>query len=90
MSRRQNDPLRALTAEEQAALEALSRATSAPASHGARARALLAVAGGQSYTAAARGVGRRSGDAVAQVVARFNRDGLAAVAPRHGGGAAVR
>ena len=90
MSRRQNEPLRALTAEEQAALEALSRATSAPTSHGARARALLAVAGGQSYTAAARGVGRRSGDAVAQVVARFNRDGLAAIAPRHGGGAAAR
>lgn len=70
-------------------MEALGRAASAPASHGARARVVLAVAAGQSYTAAARSVGRRSGDAVAQVVARFNREGLAAIAPRHGGGAAL-
>lgn len=40
----------------------------------------------RSYTEAARRVGRRSGDAVAHVVARFNREGLAAVEPRHGGG----
>jgi transposase len=90
MTRRQKDPLRPLTAEERAALEQLSRATSEPASHVARARLVLAVAGGQSYTAAARGVGRRSGDAVAQLVARFNREGLAAIAPRHGGGAVVQ
>jgi transposase len=30
--------------------------------------------------------GRRSGDAVSQLVSRFNREGLAAVEPRHGGG----
>ena len=90
MSRRQGTPLRALTAEEQEALEALGRATSEPASHVTRARLVLAVAAGQSYTAAARSVGRRSGDAVAQLVARFNREGLAAIAPRHGGGAAGR
>ena len=89
MTRRQKDPLRPLTEEERAALERLSRATSEPASHVARARLVLAVADGRSYTAAARGVGRRSGDAVAQLVARFNRAGLAAIAPRHGGGAAV-
>ncbi len=89
MTRRQKDPLRPLTEEERAALEQLSRASSEPASHVARAKLVLAVAAGQSYTAAARGVGRRSGDAVAQLVARFNREGLAAIAPRHGGGAAV-
>jgi transposase len=89
MTRRQKEPLRPLTAEERAALEQLSRASSEPASHVARARLVLAVAAGQSYTAAARGVGRRSGDAVAQLVARFNQEGLAALAPRHGGGAAV-
>ena len=89
MTRRQNDPLRALTPEEQAALEALSRAQSEPASHVARATALLAVAAGQSYTAAARAAGRRSGDAVAHLVARFNQEGLAALVPRHGGGPAV-
>ena len=88
MTRRQKDPLRPLTAEERVALERLSRASGEPASHVARARLVLAVAGGQSYTAAARGVGRRSGDAVAQLVARFNREGLAALAPPPGGGAA--
>lgn len=89
MTRRQKEPLRPLTEAERVALEQLSRASGEPASHVARARLVLAVAGGQSYTAAARGVGRRSGDAVAQLVARFNKEGLAALAPRHGGGAAV-
>ena len=81
MTRRQKDPLRAL--------EQLSRAQREPASHVIRAQLVLAVAAGQSYTAAARGVGRRSGDAVARLVARFNRAGLAALVPGHGGGAAV-
>ena len=66
MTRRQKDPLRVLTEEERAALEQLGRASSEPASHVARARLVLAVAAGQSYTAAARGVERRSGDAVAR------------------------
>src|SRR5262245_1131366 len=88
MSRRRTDPLRSLTADEQAVLEHLSRAGSQPASHVARAKALLAVAAGRSYGEAARLAGRRSGDAVAQLVARFNRAGLAALAPGHGGGPA--
>jgi transposase len=52
----------------------------------ARAKVLLAVAAGQRYTEAARAAGRRSGDAVARLVARFNQEGLAAVEPGHGGG----
>ena len=90
MSRRRKDPLRALTDSERASLEQLGRATSAPATLVTRARALLAVADGCSYTEAARRVGRRSGDAVGELVARFNREGLAAVEPRHGGGPTVR
>ena len=43
-----------------------------------------------SYTAAAQLVGRDVGDTVARWVAGFNRDGLAAVVPRHGGGHRVR
>jgi transposase len=86
MSRRRKDPLRALTDDERSRLERLGRATSAPAGIVARARALLAVAAGCSYTAAARRVGRRSGDAVGGLVARFTREGPAAVEPRHGGG----
>jgi hypothetical protein len=87
MSRPPKDPLRALTDEEREILVKISRSFSEPASHVAHAKALLAVAAGKSYTAAAQGVGRRSGDAVAHLVTRFNADGLAAVAPRHGGGA---
>jgi transposase len=90
MSRRPKDPLRTLTDDERTGLEQLSRATSAPAALVVRTQVLLAVAGGCSYTEAARRVGRRSGDAVGALVARFNREGLAAVEPRHGGGPRVK
>jgi transposase len=90
MSRRRKDPLRALTEDERGKLDQVGRASSAPAAVVARARALLAVAEGCSYTEAARRVGRRSGDAVGELVARFNREGLAAVEPRHGGGPRVK
>jgi len=86
MTRRQKDPLRPLSAEEREVLERISRAHSDPASDVARAKALLAVADGASYTQAAQVTGRRSGDAVGQLVSRFNQEGLAAVEPRHGGG----
>lgn len=90
MPRRRKDPLRPLTESERRDLERLSRSESAPAAPVARARALLAVAGGGSYHAAARAAGRRDGDAVTGLVARFNREGLAAVEPRHGGGPPLR
>jgi len=90
MSRQQKDPLRRLQDTERVSLLRLSRSGTAPAAQVARARALLAVAEGQGYTAAARLVGRRTGDTVARWVAGFNRDGLAAVVPRHGGGHPVR
>ena len=86
MPRVQQDPLRPLTSDESACLERLSRSHTEPAAVVARAKALLAVAAGQPYTEAARATGHRSGDAVAQLVARFNRAGLAAVEPGHGGG----
>jgi len=86
MSRRKTDPLRPLTPDEQDALTRLSRSQAAPAAQVARAKLLLEVAAGSGYQDAAHAVGRRSGDAVAALVGRFNREGLAAVAPRHGGG----
>ncbi len=89
MTRKQKDPLRPLIEEELTVLTKISRAQSEPASHVARAKALLAVASGESYTAAARAAGRRSNDAVSQLVSRFNREGLMAIEPRHGGGPAV-
>jgi winged helix-turn helix protein len=84
------EPLRPLTAAERTALEHLSRASSERADRVTRAKLLLAVADGASFTAAAQAVGRRSGDAVAHLVSRFNAEGLAAVMPRHGGGPPVQ
>ena len=86
MSRRRKDPLRPLTDAEQHALTQLSRSQIASAVQVARASMLLAVAGGGDYQQAARSAGRRSGDAVSHLVARFNTEGLAALSPRHGGG----
>ncbi len=84
------EPLRPLTATEHATLAQLARATSERTDRVTRAKLLLAVAAGASFTAAAHTVGRRRGDAVARLVARFNRDGLAAVTPQHGGGPPVQ
>jgi hypothetical protein len=47
---------------------------------------LLAVADGSDSQQAAHAAGRKSGDAVSGPLARFNRAGLAARAPRPGGG----
>jgi transposase len=90
MSRRKTDPLRPLTAAERATLEQVARAHSERADRVARAKALLAVADGATYTAAATVAGRRSGDGVAQLVARFNRRGLAALDRQYGGGPPVQ
>src|SRR5918997_3042800 len=90
MSRRQKDPLRPLSGAERTFLLRLSRSQSAPAAQVARARALLAVAEGQSYTTAAALVGRHTGDTVARWVAGFTRGGPAPLVPRHGGGRPVR
>jgi hypothetical protein len=85
----QKAPLRALTPAERRALEAVARAGSERADRVARARALLAVAEGASFAAAARAAGRTSGVAVARLVARFNAEGVVAVTPGHGGGPPV-
>src|SRR5215813_6950101 len=86
MSRCPKDPLRPLTGVEQLALTQLSRSRAAPAAEVSRAAIVLAVARGAGYQQAARAAGRRSGDAVSHLVTRFNRQGLAALRPRHAGG----
>jgi transposase len=86
MTRRRKDPLRPLTDHERRELTLLSRSRTAPAAEVTRAQLLLAVADGADYQAAARAAGRRSGDAVARLVSRFNVEGLDAIRPRHGGG----
>ena len=90
MSRHRTDPLRPLTGDERQQLTRLSRSLSAPAAQVERARALLAIAEGASYTAAARQVGRRHTETISAWVSRFNREGLAAVRPGHGGGPRIR
>jgi hypothetical protein len=90
MVQRQKEPLRPLTGDERAELRRVARASSAPAGRVARAKALLVVADGARFAEAARAVGRRSGDAVAHLVARFNRLGPAALDAGHGGGPPVR
>jgi transposase len=86
MSRRKKDPLREPTDSERQGLIQLSRSQAAPAVEVIRAKLLLAVAAGDDQQDAARAVGRRPGDAVSHLVARFNAEGLAAPTPRHGGG----
>jgi transposase len=88
MSRLKKDPLRPLTDDELAVLTKLSRSKNEAATRVARASLILAVARGCDYQQAAESIGRRSGDAVSHLVARFNAEGTAALDPRHGGGRA--
>lgn len=86
MSGHKKDPLRKITEEERNWLERISRSQSEPAGHVSRAKEILAVANGMSYQEAARLAGMKSGDAVSHLVERFNREGLAAIQAKHGGG----
>jgi len=79
MARPQAEGLRALSAEERRDLERLARSSSERVDRVRRATALLTVAGGASFVAAAERVGWRSSSSVAGVVRRFNRRGLAAL-----------
>ena len=82
MSRLKKNPLRTLTAEELAVLTKLSRSTSESVTRVARASLILAVHHGSDYQQAAESIGRRSGDAVSHLVARFNAEGLVALDPK--------
>src|SRR5919112_1112182 len=76
MSRHRKDPLRPFTPEERIALTRLSRSPSAPAAQVERARALLAIADGASYTGAAHQVGPRhryGADAQQRILAEWAR-----------------
>jgi transposase len=79
MATPQTEALRALTAAERRALERVRRATSERVDRARRATALLAVADGAPFAAAAQRAGYRSGSAVTALVRRFNRGGLTAL-----------
>lgn len=86
MARRQKEPLRGLAGEERRELERVSRSAVDTADRVAKAKILLAVSGGARLTDAARAAGRRSGQAAAHLVWRFNKEGLPALDRKHGGG----
>jgi transposase len=90
LTRRKNENLRALADAERELLERISRSGSEPASQVAHAKGLLAVAAGKTYTEAATVAGRQTGDTVARWVSEFNRQGLAALESKHGGGPALK
>ena len=75
----QREPLRRLSRTERAALQRIARSTSERVDQVRRASALLAVARTGVFLHAAREAGLGSGTTVADLVARFNRHGLAAV-----------
>jgi transposase len=75
----QREPLRRLSRTERTALQRIAKSTSQRVDQVRRATALLAVARTGVFVHAAREAGLRSGTTVADLVTRFNRDGLAAV-----------
>jgi len=79
MATMQKERLRPLTIAEQRELMAITKAGSERVDRVRRATALLAVAGGRPFSAAARVAGYRSPQAVTYLVRRFNRVGLAAL-----------
>ena len=79
MATMQQECLRPLTIAEQRELKAIVKASSERVDRVTRATALVAVAGGQSFSAAARAAGYRSPQAVTYLVRRFNQVGLAAL-----------
>src|SRR5215213_7057644 len=79
MATMQKERLRPLTVAEQRELKAIRKASSERVDRVKRATALLAVAGGETFSAAARAAGYRSPQAVTYLARRFNRVGLAAL-----------
>src|SRR5215211_894162 len=79
MATMQKERLRPLAMAEQRELERITQASSERVDRVKRATAVRAVAGGQSFSAAARAAGFRSPGAVTYLVRRFNRVGLGAL-----------
>ncbi len=86
MAPRQLEGLRVLTEAERAALMQVQQATSGRHDAVQRATAVLAVAAGASFAAAARAAGYAGGSTVQALVKRFNARGLAVlpIAPGRG------
>jgi Homeodomain-like domain len=79
MPAHQKVPLRPLFPLEEQELARIVKASSERQDRVRRAQALLAVAAGHPFTAAATAAGFKSGDSIAHLVVRFNHQGLAAL-----------
>ena len=79
MPKPQKEPLREFSEQEKQELQRIVRATSERMDVIKRARALLAVASGRGFSAAAREAGFASSDTVCHLVTRFNRQGFLAL-----------
>jgi len=79
MGRRPQEALRGLSEVEREEVERLSRSDSERVDRVRRATAVLAVAEGRPFVAAANQAGMASGSTVTGLVRRFNRRGLAAL-----------
>ena len=79
MAAMQKERLCPLTVAEQRELRAITKASSERVDRVQRATALLAVAGGKTFAAAAEAAGYRSSGAVTYLVRRFDRAGLDAL-----------
>ena len=86
MGKPQQEPLRELAETERRVLQRIVQARSERVDRARRARALLTVAAGGSFVAAARAADLHSGTTVAKLVTRFNRQGLAALSIASGRG----
>lgn len=86
MAQTQKHPLRILSEQEEQELHRLVKATSERLDVVRRAKALMAVAGGEAFTAAGCQAGLKSGDSVSKLVMRFNEQGLAALSVAAGRG----
>lgn len=86
MGRPPKNPLRILKNKEKTELERVSRSYTENFERVARAKALLAVNQGHTYQEAAFLSGRKSDQAVSNLVLRFNQRGLDALNSLHSGG----
>ncbi len=89
MTRRRKDPLRRTHRHQHATNSTGCAGPQRPLPPRSPAPAALLLVGALGIQEAARAVGRKSGDAVSHLVARFNQEGLTALEPRHGGGRAA-
>lgn len=86
MSTPQKEPLRPLTVQETQELQRVVKASSERVDTVRRAKALLALTKGESFTQAAAQAGYKEADSVCKLVRRFHRRGLAALSIAAGRG----